>query len=113
MVLDDAGFWGVVEASRGYMENMLSFDLSAITPDPIDSLRVTQHSEILETLTGRRDVAGQDRVITNATVIPNPIVCLIEGEGLVVSLASGTQHHPVYLKDSLLNDNEGFDSGGH
>jgi hypothetical protein len=41
----------------------------------------------------------------------NPLICLLEGEGILFDLSSGALHYPVYLKDNLLNTNPSFDYG--
>jgi hypothetical protein len=49
------------------------------------------------------------RLLQNSvTGLQNPVYCLLLGQTMVFSITS-QDHYPVYLKDSILNTNEGFD----
>lgn len=51
---------------------------------------------------------------TDVAEIDNPLLCLDIDEALVFTISSdgnGSYHYPVYIKDHLLNSNEGFDYG--
>ena len=41
------------------------------------------------------------------TGLQNPVYCLLLGQTMIFSITS-QDHYPVYLKDSILNTNKGF-----
>jgi len=65
-------------------------------------------------LSGFRRKRQTDSNSTDIAEIDNPLLCLEIDEALVFTISSdgnGSYHYPVYIKDHLLNTNEGFDYG--
>jgi hypothetical protein len=52
----------------------------------------------------------QDSDSPNSSEIDNPVICINKGETIIFSIPND-ENYPVYLKDSLVNTNNGFDYG--
>ena len=85
-MLGDDGFKGLYEPTADYWSAILG------PADPNLSLRDVRSMNMSSS-----DFAGRGLI--------DPVVCLRAGEGLVVAVFD--DHYPVYVKDSLLNDNTG------
>ena len=72
----------------------------------------TQFGSVLSGFRRRRQTDSNST--TDVAEIDNPLLCLKIDEALVFTISSdgnGSYHYPVYIKDHLLNTNEGFDYG--
>ena len=70
-------------------------------------------TQFSSTLSGFRRKRQTDNT-TEVAEIDNPLLCLEIDEALVFTISpdgNGSYHYPVYIKDHLLNTNEGFDYG--
>ena len=78
-------YFGVYDASVGYLDALLS---------------------------GVQPSVAQ---VSGLALVQTPVICLPHGGGILVDLwdsvdGSGVSHHPVYIKDSLINTDDSFDS---
>jgi hypothetical protein len=62
-------------------------------------------------LFARRNLASDTyrMLATTSTVIRNPVICVIAGTTVMFEIDHANKKYPVYLKDSLVNTNPGFD----
>ena len=87
-----------------------SFDLLQSILGQESSSSSRRKSDVLLTMSAAERREDNSTEITY-TGIANPVVCVEFNEALVFRLVDN-EHYPVYVKDSLYNNNDDFDFGG-
>ena len=88
-----------------------SMDMTESGPEAVYGLGSSVASKYVDSLNLTAETSRRlQEVSTESARIPDPVICIQKGETFVFSI-NGTEHYPVYVKDSLINTNPNFDYG--